>query len=421
MGVIEIRKSNINIFEQAMNDHKAALDESIKNNTGDAFINKFLYDYWYDVVHAHENGKKLIGIGAGLSPELILAFDAVPLWFDLCAIRFATMPQCGEFIDLAEQHIPSTFCTIDRAMLGGVLSGTFTKPDAMLRPTGPCDSFRQSYGLCVDSFEIPDFVVDQPILINDRGVRYVADQYKEALKYLEKVTGNKFSEDKLREIVHRSNQAAALIIELAEMRKAVPCPLPGLFMALNEYNTGTYGTQGLVDLLVEEYKIGKANLEAGVGVTKGKEKHRVLLLQNMIWNMGEVLTWMEQELDTVLVSGTFEGVYSNIIDETSLDTMLYGLAARGFQMPMTHLAGAYAKDWREDAVKEAKDFNCDCAMFLGHVGCKHTWAASKMISDALMKNCGIKTLELDVDSVDNRYQKTEDVEASIKDFIETVG
>ena len=420
MGIIKIAKSDVNIMELAAKEYKDAYDAAVQAGTGDEWIFKFLNSYWQMIADARKNGKNLVAFGAGLPPELIYAFDAVPLWMDATAIRYSTMPQCDEFIDLAERHVPPTLCTIDRAMIGGVISGMLEKPDAMIRPTGPCDSFRQAYGICADTWEIDDMVVDQPILIDQRGVDYVADQYYKVLKRMEEITGTKYNEDKMREVIHRSNQAAALLISIAEQRKIQPCPMPGIFLALNEYNTCTYGTQALVDFLLEEYKLGQANIAANKGVTKGKEKHRILILQNMVWNMSEFLPWLEEATDSVVVSGTFEGVYSNIIDETDTDSMLKGLAARGFQMPMVHLAGAYAKDWVEDAVRQAKNYNCDCAMFLGHVGCKHTWAAAKMVGDELMKKCGIKTLEIDVDSVDRRYQKLEDFQDALADFLDTV-
>ncbi len=420
MAIVDILKSDRHIFREAADEHKAAYEAALQNNTGDAWIHKFLFTYWDNVAEAHNRGKKLFGIGAGFPPELIYAFDAQPLWMDAASIRFSTMDECASFIDLAEKYIPATFCTIDRAMVGGVLSGMFEKPDAMFLPTGPCDSFRQGYGLCADIFEVPIQYVDQPVRIDQRSVEYIAEQYKTTIELLEKYTGTKLNMDRLREVVHRSNQAGALLIALAELRKKTPSPLSGLFLALNEYNYCTWGTQELVDFLMEQYKMAQANIASGAVVTNGPEKHRVLILQNMVWNMTEVLTYMESDLNATLVTGTFEGMHSNIIDETDLNSILFGLAARGFNMPMTHNAGAYAKDWMNDAIRMAKEYHCDCALFLGHVGCKHTWAAARMISDALMKQCGIKTLELDVDSVDRRYQKTEDVCAAVKEFIETV-
>jgi len=67
-----------------------------------------------------------------------------------------------------------------------------------------------------------------------------------------------------------------------------------------------------------------------------------------------------------------------------------------------------------------KDFKINASMFVGHVGCKHTWAASKLIKDMVQDKYGISTLTFDVDALDSRYKSTEEIRAVISEYIDTL-
>lgn len=421
MGLIELRKSDRRIFKEAAEANKAAMEASRANGTGDDWVYEFQYNYWNAVATAHEQGKKLIAIGAGFPTEIIYALDAVPFWLDLNGICISGFPDdCSNFIELAENYVPQTMCTIDRPNIGAMVSGMYEVPDCVFTVTGPCDSFRQLYAFAAKIYDIPIYWYDQPIERTDKTMHYVAEQYKDAIVQLEKITGNKLDMDRLRTCCRRTSEANAYIIALAELKKTKPCPIPSTLQVLIEYAPAVYGTQWFVDMVRKQYELAAANVAAGVGVIPGGEKYRLMICQNMIWDMLEVLEYLEKELGVVVVSGSFQGVEGMMIDETDMDSILYGLAARGFLQPMIANAGSYASDWIRQSVMIAKDWKIDGALYLGHVGCKHTWAAARILYDALMKQCGIKTLELDVDAIDRRYQNSEEVMATIKEFVDTL-
>jgi hypothetical protein len=59
-------------------------------------------------------------------------------------------------------------------------------------------------------------------------------------------------------------------------------------------------------------------------------------------------------------------------------------------------------------------------MFVGHVGCKHTWAAAKVIKDMVMEKFGLPTLTIDVDAVDGRYKTTEEIREIIGEYMDNI-
>lgn len=67
-----------------------------------------------------------------------------------------------------------------------------------------------------------------------------------------------------------------------------------------------------------------------------------------------------------------------------------------------------------------EDYSVNLAMFAGHVGCKHTWAAHKIVKDVVEKKYGVPVLTFDLDSVDVRYKSVAEVKETIKEFMETL-
>ena len=88
--------------------------------------------------------------------------------------------------------------------------------------------------------------------------------------------------------------------------------------------------------------------------------------------------------------------------------------------PMIHGA-AGPVDYYQDRIRYLMDnFNINVSVFLGHVGCKHTWASTKILSEFIYNNWGIPTLNIDVDCIDNRYKSGDEVFDQIKEYLETV-
>ena len=96
------------------------------------------------------------------------------------------------------------------------------------------------------------------------------------------------------------------------------------------------------------------------------------------------------------------------------------MAHKMTNLPMIHGA-AGPVDYYCDRIKYLMDnFNINTSIFLGHVGCKHTWASTKILSDFIQTNYGIPTLLLDVDCIDGRYKTPEEVQDAIGEYLTTV-
>ena len=96
------------------------------------------------------------------------------------------------------------------------------------------------------------------------------------------------------------------------------------------------------------------------------------------------------------------------------------MAVKMTNLPMIHGA-AGPVDYYCDRITYLMDnFNINTSIFLGHVGCKHTWASTKILSDFIQQKYDMPTLLIDVDCIDGRYKSAEEVQDAIGEYLTTV-
>lgn len=383
---------------------------------------KLQKEHWDAICTAHEQGKKIILTSTNTPAELIYAFDAVPFVPETLIMRYASTDMTFKYLDLADEYVDNALCGINRGQIGFYLSGDMKlKPDAVFATVTPCDSSRVAYTACETLLGIPAFIIDTPYRQDERGYRYIADQLREGCKFLEQVTGNTFDFAKLTAAVEKGNEAARLLTACSRLRQIEPCPLPGRLLVLNEMVGGMLGSQAAVDYLQAEYDYGVAQLKAGKGCTPGPEEFRVIWLQNMMWSNAGIMDWMEKEFNAVVIMDGFgyEG-YQVISDPTDPDCVFLGLGQRTLNSPMVHGASGPAEPWIKMAQRMIRQYKINVSMFAGHVGCKHTWAAGKLVKDAVYQTFGLPTLTFDNDGIDIRYKSTDEIKATIRQYMETL-
>ena len=382
-------------------------------------------DFWHGIKEAHQNGKKLVMFGACIAPEIAYGFDAPVLVPDAISTRLASTPELiNKYIDIAEESVPATVCGIDKAILGIFASGDLEElPDAFVYSTVPCDSGRVAYAAAADILSkkgVPCYTVDVPYRKDDYGYEYLATQFDGVIKWLEGVLGQKFDWDRMKTVMEKSNKATELLAENAKMRRLVPCPMPGRMLVLNELYTSMLGSDSLITFLQKELDVAKANVAAGRGAVK-QENYRVCWLQNMVWSNVGLMDWLEREYGAVVIMdgmGYDRGV--TCPDCGDKHSILLTLGKRALATPMVHASSGPAQPWVELASEMYDLYSINLSMFIGHVGCKHTWAASKLVTDEIKKRFGLPTLNLDLDAIDGRYKSTEDIKATISEYMETI-
>ncbi len=382
---------------------------------------------WEEVRDAHKNGKKIVAFGGPIPVEIIRAFDCVPFFFDTIPTRIASQEElCGRYIDAAEKYVPTSMCAIDKAQLGCTIMGELgIEVDAFAHATVPCDSARIAYPIMETILKCPCFTLDCPFRHDPKGYQYLADQIDGFVKFLENLTGLKWDAaryEKFKAIMEESNKAYDLLIKLSNLRKKTPCVLPGRMLVLNEIIATQSGTPECTAMLQAQYDMGIMLGEMGMTATKcPEEKYRVCLMQNMLWSNTSIMDWMEKTYGAITVMDGFgyqDGLFFDKPDDWGAVKLV--IAQKLLTVPMIHGATGPTEYWLKVIDKMYQDYNVNISIFMGHVGCKHTWTSGKIVTDMIQEKYGLPTLYVDVDAIDPRYKSSDDLKSQISEYMESV-
>ena len=382
---------------------------------------------WEEIRDANKNGKKLVAFGGPVPIPIIRAFDCVPFFLDTIPTRIASMEDlCGRYIDETEKYAPTSMCAIDKAQLGVALKGEFgIKIDAFVHATVPCDSARIAYPMMERLFDCPCFTFDCPFRHDQKGFEYVARQIEEFIPFMEELTGLKWDAEryeKFKELCLESNKAYEYLIKLADLRKKDPCVLPGRMLVLNEIIAPLAGTKEVTSMLQTQYEMALMLTEMGMTATKCPEqRYRVCLMQNMLWSNTGIMDWMEKCFGAITVMDGFgyqDGVLMDDLDNWEHSKIQ--MAQSMLLVPMIHGATGPTEYWLRVIDQMYEDYNVNVSIFMGHVGCKHTWASGKIVTDHIQQKFGLPTLYVDVDAIDPRYKSNDELRSQIGEYFESV-
>ncbi len=382
---------------------------------------------WEEIRDAEKAGKKLIAFGGPVPVTIMRAFDCVPFFLDTIPTRIASMEDlCGRYIDETEKYAPTSMCAIDKAQLGCALKGEFgVKIDAFVHATVPCDSARIAYPMMERLFDCPCFTFDCPFRHDAKGFAYVAEQIEAFIPFMEELTGLKWDKaryEKFKEITEESNKAYALLAQLGDLRKKTPCVLPGRMLVLNEIIAPLAGTPEVTSMLQTQLEMGNMLADMGMTATRcPEERYRVCLMQNMLWSNTGIMDWMEKTYGAITVMDGF-GYQDGLIfeDLDNWEKVKLQLAESMLLVPMIHGATGPTEYWLKTIDKMYDDYKVNVSIFMGHVGCKHTWASGKIVTDYIQEKYGIPTLYVDVDAIDPRYKSNDELRAQIGEYMESV-
>lgn len=379
---------------------------------------------WHMFRDAHKNGKKLVFFGGPVPVDIIAAFDCVPVYLDTVPIRLSpNTALAGKFIDSAERYVPASTCGLCKTYLGAALEEQYgVWPDAFVYCAVPCDSSRVTYPNMERIFDCPSFGFDYPFRRDDRAHEYVADQIEQFVVWMEEFTGTKLDWDKVRYHLEISNQNFELQGKCADLRKNKPCPLPGRMLVMNGMSNAMSAFPELTSMLQKELEIGQMMLEFGMTPCgSGEEKHRAVLLQNMVWSSSGILDWLEQDYDTCVIMDAFGFQHGDFYENLDDKRDCFKTMGRKMQNnPMIHGASGPSENFVYLVDKIFADYQPDVSMFVGHIGCKHSWASAKMVTDMIQEKYGLPSLYLDVDGIDGRYKSVDEVKSVIGEYMDSV-
>ncbi|HEY9245526.1 MAG TPA: 2-hydroxyacyl-CoA dehydratase family protein, partial [Candidatus Methanoperedens sp.] len=181
------------------------------------------------ILKSKEEGKKIVGTLCLYVPdEIIYACGADRVM--LCGGRSAP-------IEAAEQYLPRNLCPLIKSSFGSIIDQNCSKTKScphfglvdLIIAEATCDGKKKMYELL--NQYIPTHVMDLPQKPeNQSALEYYIKELESLKDLLEKLTGNKITDAKLRNEIKSANETRELLHELYELRKKNSPPIRGTEM-----------------------------------------------------------------------------------------------------------------------------------------------------------------------------------------------
>ena len=391
-----------------------------------AFV-KMLAKWLEEARRAKEEGRKVILVPFNFIPELVHAFKgAFPLTSEiLTTLGVAALEGQGErYWDYAMGlGIPDHICSSSTIELGSMLAGEDFKADAIISSgPGGCDANAKIHEFVAHYLDIPQFILEKPVDDSPRGKEQYRKYLYQLVEELEEFIGEELDEDRLREVVENCNRATELYLELWEMRKQVPCPVPNLFSFLSYGVRFTmWGRPEGVECLQTMVDVSRERLEAGAYPAEKEVARCGWLYTGYYFDFIRLHNWMEEKGYSYLCD-MLNLCFPQPISTESKESMLDGLAGAASNMPMTRQMGgdSMSLSWLDDAIYIVKDLNANCAIFSGHHACKQSWSVVSIIRSELMKRAEVPVLCLQGDSWSRTITPVGVLQRELDQFVKNV-
>ena len=188
-------------------------------------------------------------------------------------------------------------------------------PDLVITCNNICNTLLKWYENLAKELDIPCIVIDVPfnhtMPIPDYAKEYIADEFKEAIRQLEEITGKPFDYDKFREVQEQTQRSVYQWNRLAALAHYKPSPINGFdlfnFMALivcarsRDYAEITF--KAFADELED-------NLNNEVYAFKGAEKTRITWEGIAIWPyLGHTFKTLKN-LGSIMTGSAYPGLWN---------------------------------------------------------------------------------------------------------------
>lgn len=394
----------------------SAAESAVKDRSSDLA-------YWESVRDAHKNGRKLIFINGPVPLEIIYALGCIPLYLDLLPSRLSqNSALTAKLINEAETHANSSLCSLNKTNMGILLKGNLgLEPDAFVSLPIPCDSARTACSELGRFITAPTFHFDIPLRKDVRSQKYVEMQLERFIGFIENIAERKLDWEKVKCRMELSNGAAVLYEKCVNLRAAQPCPMSSRLTVWNELMNAFAPTEEMEGLLKTELDICGKRISEGYSPCPDGEKHRVLLIHNLLWQGIAITEWLEKQYGAVTVLDGFcfdkRELFTRLDDKQDCMSVMCGRMLSG---SMAHAAGVSGEELLKAIAGILSDFKPDVFIFMGSTGCRHAWAATKMVSDSIQEKYGLPMLLLDIDNTDSRYKSEKEIKTAISEYMDTV-
>jgi len=393
------------------------------------------------IEQAHETGKKLVyTFVPGNLNELIRCFDnLLPVHPEINALQNGMRKLTGKMILDAEKLGHSEdVCTYVKADIGMLRAGNvgpggtkIPNPDLLLLSYTGCFTFMKWFELLREEYGAPVAMLHTPYqgdgTVSPQGRAYMLRQLKEeVIPRLERLSGEKFDIDRLREMLKLSRAAEEDLVAVLEMAKRRPSPIDSYFGAVYYVGPIFSAFRGMPSA-VDYYRQLRAEVEARAAAGQGPitpegelkgERYRLVVEGPPNWTSFREFWKMFYDEGAVVVASTYAKVG--------------GLYDQGFRHDPVHpletlvdyCFGCYTNLSLPARValiaKYVRDYGADGFLINSVKSCNSFSAGQLLILREVEKRTGIPGGFIESDLVDPRYFSGANIKNRLESYFQMI-
>ncbi len=377
--------------------------------------------YYEEVRHAQELGKKIAFVNVFSPAELFYAMDIIPVYPENHSVFLQAKKMTGEVtrISEAEGYSPN-ICSYALCDLGSTFSGIspvggLPKPDFLYTSSCQCGTLTKWFDVLSRYYQIPLFLLDVPFSGRRKSDPfahdYVKKQLEELVVFLEGITGKGLDQDRLKEVLRVSEETCGYWKGVLHSAAKIPSPLTVFdqFIAM-----APIVSQRGSSVALDFYKILKSEMDerirSKIGAVPG-ERYRLYWDNLPIWRE---LKWLS---DLLASFGACLTTTIYTLPWTSLDV--------DPENPLESWTTQYLVyfDWHlERRVKLILDlkerFFLNGFIYHSNRSCKMLSLTVREIKKAVTEATGIPGLVIDADHGDPRFYSLDQIRHQLEIYFD---
>lgn len=309
--------------------------EEVKKDKSMVLQKEMLAKQAEELASAKEKGKKVVyTFVPGNLSELILAFDMIPVYPEINALQSGMRKKSGNFIKDAERiGYSEDICTYVKCDIGMLLNGNIgpfgeklPDPDLLLLSYTGCFTFMKWFENLERLYPgVPVAMLHTPYqeggTITPEMTEYMVKQLKEeVIPKMERVSGKKYDEGRLKEILGYAKITQDLIDQIFQTTKHKPSPIDAYFAGvyyIGPINNGFRGTPEAVNYYQQVLEEIHERIRMGMGpvTPEGEmreEKFRLVVEGPPNWTSFREFWKLFYDMGAVIVASSYTkvgGVY----------------------------------------------------------------------------------------------------------------
>ncbi len=394
--------------------------------------------HYHKLGQAQEQGRKVAyTFVPGNLTELMLSFDLLPVYPEINALQNAMRKLSGEYIAEAERAGHSEdVCTYVKCDIGMMLKGNtgptgekMPPPDVLLLSYTGCFTFMKWFELLREKYRCATAMLHVPYMpdgvVTKEARDYVVQQLRDVIiPALEKASGKKYDEERLRAMLRLSAKAEDDLVAVLESAKHRPSPIDSYFGGvyyIGPLFTAFRGTQDAVDYYRELREEVEGRMARGEGpiTPEGQisdERFRLVVEGPPNWTHFREFWKMFHDEGAVVVASTY--------------TKVGGLYDRGFRhdpdRPLESLAeyclGCYTNlglPRRVELISEyVRDYQADGFVINSVKSCDSFSSGQLVMLREIEKRTGLAGAFIETDLVDPRYFSPANVRTRLESYFQ---